>query len=61
MRRDIEDWLFAQDSAGHRDWGNLPNGRKDSLFLIVVSLGWWIHARDPSEDSKVDNAIADVT
>ena len=53
--------LFVREEAtGQRDWGDLPNGGKDGLFLVVVSLGWWIHARDPSRDSQIDNAIADV-
>ena len=60
--RDTRDWPFVRDDATEQeDWGDLPNGGKDGLFLVVVSLGWWIHARDPSEDSKVDDAIADVT
>jgi len=43
------------------DWGDLANGGKDGLFLAVVSLGWWLLARDPSEDSMVDEGIEDVT
>ena len=35
-------------------------GGKDGLFIVVVSIGWWIHARDPSDESKVDDAILDV-
>jgi hypothetical protein len=27
---------------------------------VVVSLAWWIHACDPSEGLKLDQAIADV-
>ena len=53
-------WPFAQEEdAG--DWGDLPNGGKDGLFLVVLSLGWWIDVRDPSKESKVDNAVEDVT
>jgi len=50
-----------EDVVGQQDWGDLPNGGKDGLFLVVVSLGWWIHARDATKDSKVDDAIVDVT
>lgn len=50
---------MRQDAAWKRDWGNLPNGGKDGLFLIVVSLGWWI-LLDPPENSIIDDAIADV-
>lgn len=53
-------WPFAQEEdAG--DWGDLPNGGKDGLFLVVLSLGWWIDVRDPSEESKVDDTVEDVT
>ena len=58
--RDTSSWPFAQEDALGCDWGDLPNGGKDGLFLVLVSLGWWVHARDPSEGSKVDEAIADV-
>lgn len=59
--RDTTTWPFVQEEAEQRDWGNLPNGGKDGIFLAVVSLGWWIHVRDSSKDSKVDEAVADVT
>ena len=47
--------------AGGGDWGCLPDGGKDGLFLIVVSLGWWIGGQHPSMESKVWDAIEDVT
>ena len=52
---------MQEDVVGQQDWGDLPNGGKDGLFLVVVSLGWWIHAQDATKDSKVDDAIVDVT
>ncbi|KAF9784043.1 hypothetical protein BJ322DRAFT_977808, partial [Thelephora terrestris] len=58
--RDTQSWPFVQEDAAGRGWGSLHKGGKDGLFLIIVSLGWWIHARDPSETSKVDDAISDV-
>lgn len=59
--RDTSDWPFAQEGADGRDWGSLADGGKDGLFLALVSLGWWVLARDPSKDSKVEKAIEDVT
>ena len=59
--RETESWPFEQVDATGRNWGKLPDGGKDGLFLVVVSLGWWIHACDPSEDSALDDAIMDVT
>ena len=59
--QETESWPFERvDATGH-DWGKLPNGGKDGLFLVVVSLGWWIHARVSSEHSALDDAIVDVT
>ena len=43
------------------DWGKIPNGGKDGLYLVMVSLGWWINAHDPLKESMLDDAIADVT
>ena len=57
--QDTESWPFAQEDGG--DWGDLLNGGKDGLFLVVLSLGWWIDIQDPSEESKVDDAVEDVT
>lgn len=51
--------MQEEDAAG-RDWGRLPDGGKNGLFLVMVSLGWWIHAQDPSEGSRLGDAIADV-
>ena len=59
--RDTKDWPFAQEDAVGRCWGHLPKGGKYGLFLIVISLGWWIDVRDPLEASKVDAAVADVS
>lgn len=54
------DWPLLWEDVNEPDWDELPNGGKDGLFLIVVTLGWWILARDPSKHLKLDDAIADV-
>lgn len=59
--RDTSDWPLVQENADGRDLGSLADGGKDGLFLAVVSLGWWILARDTSQDSRVHEAIRDVT
>jgi len=59
--RDTSEWPFAQEDAGEGDWGDLADGGKDGIFLTVVSLGWWVLTQDAHEDSKVDEAIEDVT
>jgi len=58
--RDTSDWPFVREDADGRDWASLGDGGKDGLFLTLVSLGWWVLAREPSQDSKVDEAIRDV-
>jgi hypothetical protein len=58
--RDTSSWPFLRDQAAE-DWGGLALGGKDSLFVVVITLGWWVHARDPAADSKVDDAISDVS
>ena len=58
--RSTSSWPFAQEDAAGLDWGDLPNSGKDGLFVVLVSLGWWVCARDPSKDSKVEEAIVDV-
>jgi len=59
--RDTSEWSFVQEDAGEGDWGDLADRGKDGIFLAVVSLRWWVLARDAHEDSKVDEAIEDVT
>ena len=67
--RNTKSWPFEQkleqnpdDGDLRRDtWGTLLNGGKDSLFVVVLSLGWWLDTRDPSEELKVDDAVKDVT
>lgn len=57
--RDTGNWPFAREDAAGQDWGHLLKGGKDGLFLVVISLGWWIHACDLSK-SKAYDAIMDV-
>ena len=54
-------WPFSQDEAVIRDWGQLSLGSKDGLFLVVMTLAWWVHAQDPVVDSKLYDAISDVS
>ena len=51
---------FAREEDIEREWYDLPNGGKDGLYLVVLSLGWWINARDRTKSSKVDEVIEDV-
>ena len=59
--RDIQNWPFAKRDATRNDWGHLLEGGKDGMFLVVVSLAWWVCAQDSPEKSKLDEAIEDVT
>lgn len=58
--RDTGSWPFEQGEASG-DWGiKLSSGGKDGLFLVLMSLGWWAHARGPTVDCQLDAAISDV-
>ena len=39
--QDTKNWPFVKGKATAKDWGHLPDGGKDGLFPIVVSLAWW--------------------
>ena len=58
--RSTESWPFPKGEV-EGEWGRLLSGGKDGLFLVVMSLGWWAHARDPTEDSVFVAAIGDVS
>lgn len=59
--RDTKRWPYPKDAV-EEDWGELPNGGKDGLFVVMVSLGWWIHVgkQKPGRDTKISDAVADV-
>ena len=59
--RDTQNWPFEKGDIADKDWGDFADGGKDGIYLVVVSLAWWIHARDSSEESKLDEAIEDVS
>jgi hypothetical protein len=58
--RNTEHWPFPQDKVEDH-WGGLSSGGKDGLFLVVMSLGWWVHAQDSAMDITLDAAICDVS
>ena len=58
--RDTGHWPFAHGEVAG-DWGKLSSGGKDGLFLVMMALGWWAHARDPAVGSQLDSAISDVS
>lgn len=59
--RGVDEWPLLRDDTTVGDWGHLSSGGKDGLFLIVLSLGWWVHAQGSAVNSKVEDAIADVS
>lgn len=58
--RNTGEWPFEQEDAVGHQWGDLPDGGKDGIFLILVSLGWWVLAQGSSQDPRVGEAITDV-
>ena len=59
--RSVETWLFPKDDPGTEDWGSLFSSGKDGLYIVVMSLSWWAHALDPAVDSKIYDAVSDVS
>ena len=59
--RDIQTWPFAKREVHGNDWGHLLEGGKDGMFLVIVSLAWWVCAQGLLEKSRLDDAIEDVT
>ena len=60
--RRAEGWPFPRDDdTDVGDWGQLFAGGKDGLFIVVMSLSWWAHTRDPDVDSGIDDAVHDVS
>lgn len=44
-------------------WDKLLAGGKDGLFIVVMSLSWWVikHGRDSGKDSQLEEALVDVS
>ena len=59
--RNVERWPFSQDNTGTGDWGDLFSSGKDGLYIVIMSLSWWVHTLDLGADSKVYEAISDVS
>ena len=59
--RDTEDWPFDKEDVTGKDWGHLVDGGKDGMYLVIVSLAWWICAQDSEDESALDEAIKDIT
>jgi len=59
--RNATTWPILRDEAVIQEWGQLSQGGKDGLFLVVMSLAWWIHAQHSVPSSKLSDAITDVS
>ena len=60
--RDVSQWPFPRDADTNCNWTSLLQGGVNGLYLIVVSLGWWIVAASKvAEDKPVEwQQAADV-
>ena len=49
-----------------KDWGVLFSGGNNGLYIVIVSLGWWLAAiskiknENPREWVDIENTIVDV-
>jgi hypothetical protein len=56
-------WPLPRDSPADGSWDKLFVGGKDGLFIVLMTLSWWIteHTKGEAEDSELDEAITDVS
>ena len=61
--RHAENWPLPRKLSVDGPWDNLLVRGKDGLFVVVMSLLWWIieEAKGESEASELNEAIADVS
>ena len=63
--RDVAVWPFSRDNTDG-DWAPLLQGGLNGLYLVVISLGWWIVAawkvyeEKPAEWTQVIAVMEDV-
>ena len=54
-------WPFPREPLSATQWGRLTNGGKYGLFLLVMSLSWWVGSLDPaSSSSELAAAMSDL-
>ena len=65
--RSVDVWPFSRDvSDSTADWACLLQGGSNGLYLVVVSLGWWVVAASkvieekPTEWTQTSEAMVDV-
>ena len=62
----MQGWPLSQGSSTLGSWDEIIVGGKDGLFVVVVSLSWWILKRAEGEDededgnSQLGEAVQDV-
>lgn len=63
--RGVDEWPFSREDT-NCDWSPLLQGGVNGLYLVVISLGWWILAawkvneEKPAEWTQVIDVLRDV-
>jgi len=59
-------WPLSQASSTLSSWDEIIVGGKDGLFIVIMTLSWWIAERDGCEDESegddllLEEAMQDV-
>lgn len=61
--RSTEEWPLLRDSQVVDGWDKILVGGKDGLFVVMMTLSWWISesARGVGGGSELKEAITDVS
>jgi len=63
--RNTGSWPLPRSPSADGSWDELLVGGKDGLFIVVMSLSWWIvecaKGEGESEESELEEALADIS
>ena len=52
--------LTAEEAAEKGDWGRLQVVGRNGVFVLVLSIAWWLRATDGMPDEDCGHAIEDI-
>ena len=53
-------WPVLRSKSKVGTWNDLLIGGKDGIFVVVMTLSWWIHKKK-DKGSKLTEAMTDVS
>ena len=64
--REVGETFIEGTDVSDNDWGVLLSGGNNGLYIVVISLGWWLAAvskdkdKNPNEWKDIEDVLADV-